>query len=282
MCYKTIAVYVTDDAHAGARYAFACQLAQADQSHLIGLASSGVTRFLRETVATHSVAPSIAPLLDSLRQRCTQALDAFEQVVAGFTLSGSERRAVDDDPRLSLGMLARYCDLCVLAQADATESGMLPAAGLAADVAKSSGAPVLLVPRAQAPAWPIRRILLGWNGSREAARAMRCALPLPQRASAVDVAIFDVEALQADGGPDLRPVTAVGQALARHGVRAELLLRDQHDGDAGAALLALAAERGADLLVMGCYGHARLRELLLGGATRSVLKSMTLPVLMAA
>lgn len=282
MSYKTIVVHVADEPNAGARYALAGELAQMEHAHLIGLASSDVTRFLRETVATNSLAPSIAPFLETLRQRTAHALDEFERVAAGFMLPGYERRAVDEEPRYSLGMLARYGDLCVLSQADATEGASLPSPGLAAEVAKSSGAPVLLVPRAQAPAWPIRRILLGWNGSREAGRAMRLALPLLQRAATVDVAIFDPAALQTGAGPEVRAVTAIGQALARHGVRADLVLRDDDGGDTGAALLALAAERGADLLVMGCYGHSRLRELLLGGATRTVLKSMTLPVFMAA
>ncbi|WP_167229380.1 universal stress protein [Massilia rubra] len=281
MSYKTIVVHVGDEPNAGACYAYAAELAQMDQAHLIGLASSDVSRFLRETVVTNNLNPSIAPVLETLRERTASALDQFERVAASFALAGFERRAVDDEPRLSLSALARYCDLCVLGQADAVRGVSLPSGGLAADVAKASGTPVLLVPHAQAPAWPIRRILLGWNGSREAGRAMRFALPLLQRASAVDVAILDAGSLQSGGGASLRPVTAIGQALARHGVRADMVLRDDA-GDAGAALLALAAERGADLLVMGCYGHSRLRELLLGGATRTVLKSMTLPVFMAA
>ncbi|MDM5175631.1 universal stress protein [Massilia sp. DJPM01] len=280
MGYKTILVHVADVPNAGVGYAFAAELAQAEQVHLIGLASSGVSRFLRETVTVNAAGPSMAPFLDTLRGRAARVLDQFERVAAGFTLAGSERRAVDDEPRYSLSALARYCDLCVLNQADAVQGASLPAPGLAAEVAKNSGTPVLMVPRAQAPAWPLRRILLGWNGSREAARAMRFALPLLRRASAVEVAILDAAALDSAGG-ELRPVTAIGQTLARHGVRAELLQRDSA-GDAGAALLALAGERGAQLLVMDCYGHSRLRELLLGGATRTVLKSMTLPVFMAA
>jgi nucleotide-binding universal stress UspA family protein len=281
MSYKTIVVHVGDEPNAGACYAFAAELAQLEQAHLIGLASSDVSRFLRETVVSNTLNPSIAPLLDKLRERTATALDQFERVAAGFNLAGWERRAVDEEPRFSLSALARYCDLCVLGQADAVQGASVPSPGLAAEVAKASGAPVMLVPHAQAPAWPIRRILLGWNGSREAGRAMRFALPLLQRASAVDVAILDAGSIQSGGGAGVRPVTAIGQALARHGVRAELVLRDD-GGDAGATLLALAAERGADLLVMGCYGHSRLRELLLGGATRTVLKSMTLPVFMAA
>ncbi|NHZ82077.1 universal stress protein [Massilia sp. CCM 8695] len=281
MSYKPVLVHVDDVQNAGVGYAFAAELAQAEQAHLIGLASSGVSRFLRQTVTVNDAGPSMAPFLDTLRGRAARVLDQFERVAAGFTLAGSERRAVDDEPRYSLSALARYCDLCVLNQADAVQGASLPSPRLAAEVAKNSGTPVLMVPRAQAPAWPLRRILLGWNGSREAARAMRFALPLLRRASAVDVAIFDTVALESDAGGELRPVTAIGQTLARHGVRAELLQRDSA-GDAGAALLALAGERGAQLLVMGCYGHSRLRELLLGGATRTVLKSMTLPVFMAA
>ncbi|CUI08697.1 universal stress protein [Massilia antarctica] len=281
MSYKTIVVHVDDIPNAGVCYSFAAELALVEQAHLIGLASSGVTRFLRETVAINYAAPSITPYLDTMRGRAARALEQFERVAASLPLIGSERRMVDDEPRYSLSALARYCDLCVLSQSDPVQGASLPWPGLAAEVTKSSGTPVFMVPRAQAPAWPVRRILLGWNGSREAARAMHFALPLLQRASAVDVAIFDTAALESEAGGDLRPVTAIGQTLARHGVRAELIEHDSA-GDAGAALLTLAGERGAQLLVMGCYGHSRLRELLLGGATRTVLKSMTLPVFMAA
>ncbi|MDQ1832411.1 universal stress protein [Massilia scottii] len=276
MSYKTIVVHVDDIPNAGACYTFAAELARVEQAHLIGLASSGVSRFLRETVAMNYAAPTIRPYLDTMRERAARTLDQFERVAASFMLAGSERRAVDDEPGRSLSALARYCDLCILSQGNASQG-----AGLAAEVAKDSGTPVLIVPRAQAPALPTRRILLGWNGSREAARAMRFALPLLQRASAVDVAIFDTAALESEAGAELRPVTAIGQTLSRQGVRAEVIQRERA-ADAGDALLALAGERGAQLLVMGCYGHSRLRELLLGGATRTVLKSMTLPVFMAA
>ncbi len=278
MSYKTILVHVDEATNAAARYDIAAALALAEQGHLIGLASSGVARFLRDTVAMDFSSPSLAPYLDTLNQRAGHALDAFEKAGVRVGLGAIERRQVEDEPAEALASLARYCDLCIVGQFD--ERGPVSAVGpsLAADVAAASGTPVLIVPNTGLTSAPMRRVLLAWNASRESARAMHYALPLLQRAEKVDVAILGARATEAS--PDLRPVTAIGQALARHGIHTEVVQRDT-DEDAGVALLALAAERGAELLVMGCYGHSRVRELLLGGATRTVLNAMELPVLMA-
>lgn len=120
-----------------------------------------------------------------------------------------------------------------------------------------------------------RRLLVAWNGSREAARAVRDAMPLLMQAESVTVLEIDPE----DGrgtGADLVPV------LARHEVRSDSHHMVSGGLAAGDCLLSMVADSGCDCLVMGAYGHSRLREIVLGGVTRTVLDQMTLPVLTSA
>jgi nucleotide-binding universal stress UspA family protein len=112
----------------------------------------------------------------------------------------------------------------------------------------------------------------------EASRAIGAALPLLRRAGKVTLAVFNPNAIGSKHGP--LPGADLAGFLARHDVAIEVQQLET-ELDIGNALLSLAADISADLLVMGAYGHQRLRELLLGGATRTVLKTMTLPVLMA-
>jgi nucleotide-binding universal stress UspA family protein len=145
---------------------------------------------------------------------------------------------------------------------------------------------VLVVP-AKANAHSIgRHILVSWDGGREAARALQLALPLLAAADRVSIAVFE---LSSDQQTLADAIAADPRAwLARHGIQASLSvhaiehhLRLSRKNEIGERLLAVAAESGADLLVMGAYGHSRLREAMLGGVTRTVLEEMTLPVLMA-
>lgn len=278
MSYKTIVVHVDESHGVEERYQTAAALAIAHDAHLIGLASTGVSRFMRDTVAMDFASVSIAPFLQTLSDRAAVALARFDRVVSGLGVAISERRQVEDDPSDSLSIMARYCDLCVLGQYDPAAPGLGARSTLAADVAAGSGCPVLIVPNAGLRTGPMRRVLLGWDGGREAARALHHALPLLRRADHVDVAIIGGRAAELAGG--LRIDIGIGQVLDRHGIKAELVHRPD-DESAGAVLLELAAERGAELLVMGCYGHSRMRERFLGGATRTVLQAMELPVLMA-
>jgi nucleotide-binding universal stress UspA family protein len=122
-----------------------------------------------------------------------------------------------------------------------------------------------------------KRVLVAWNASREAARAVSDALPILAQAQSVEVVAFDPD------GADHGEVAGADIALflARHGVKASAARQSAPDIDVGSQILSRVADSNADLLVMGGYGHSRLRELALGGATRTVLDSMTLPVLMA-
>jgi nucleotide-binding universal stress UspA family protein len=134
----------------------------------------------------------------------------------------------------------------------------------------AAGVPVLMLPPDTSKAFGTS-IIAGWNGSREAARALHEALPFLCGAQRVVLCAVGEEAA--------RNLEAAAAMLRRHGAAVQTQSIDQPDGGAGEILLAQAAAHGTDLLVMGTYGHARLRELVFGGATRHVLRTATLPVL---
>jgi nucleotide-binding universal stress UspA family protein len=143
----------------------------------------------------------------------------------------------------------------------------------------SVGRPVLLVPYASSVASPGGNVVVCWDGSREATRAVHDALPFMRTARLTT--ILTVSGVRAEASPRI-PGADIATVIARHGIRVEV--RDVK-ADAGAlvgdTLLSEADGLGADLLVMGAYGHARWQELVMGGATRTVLQSMTVPVLMS-
>jgi hypothetical protein len=164
-------------------------------------------------------------------------------------------------------------DLVVLGQYDGSDAGVDARAGVppefAASVVVDSGKPVLVVPWAGSFHVVGRRVLIAWKPTREAARALSAALPLLQPGAHVHVCSWGCDPAQ------------VQPLLLRHGIEPSISREGSDEGNVGEVLLSRAADLNADLLVMGCYGHARARELLLGGATRTVLSSMTLPVLLA-
>jgi len=122
-----------------------------------------------------------------------------------------------------------------------------------------------------------KRALLAWNASREATRATTDALPFLRAADKVVVA--PVKPDRAAHGE--APGTDIGLYLSRHGVRVEVAAIEGTELDAGSALLSRAADLSIDLIVMGAYGHSRMSELILGGVTRTMMESMTVPVLMS-
>ncbi len=141
----------------------------------------------------------------------------------------------------------------------------------------SSGRPVLVVPYIQRSGLTLDRVLICWDGSRTAARAIADALPLLQRAKTTEIVTVS------DGSPALNeiPGTDIARHLARHGLNIELRRLVAGDVDTANIILSHAADTAADLIVMGGYGHSRLREFILGGVTRGLLTSMTVPTLMS-
>lgn len=169
---------------------------------------------------------------------------------------------------------AFYADLMLLGQRDRHDpmDPLLPADFLP-NLLMQSGRPAVVFPYA-GKAGPIgRTVLVAWNESRESARALSAALPWLRTAASVHAVTY--------GGDVQQPLERLRAFLHAHGVADPRLHASGHDGDVGNQLLSLGADLGADLLVMGCYGHSRAREWVLGGATRTVLESMTLPVLLS-
>jgi len=202
----------------------------------------------------------------------------FEHI-SGLRGVSAEWREFPEAVGVDAAVHARYADLAILGQLDPDSDEPDTIRPRPEHVALASGRPILVVPYAGNFPNLGRRIVIGWNASREAARAVNDAMPLLAAAEIVTVLIIDPR-----DGPRAHgelPGVDISLHLARHGVKAEIERTVSADLPIGEALLSRAADLGADLLVMGAYGHSRARELLLGGATRSLLRSMTLPVLMS-
>lgn len=242
--------------------------------------------------AWYANAPSAIDLPFLMSAGAGQALETLQELEAARNRAALDRfvRTLRDAPEsmrweelqgapLVRGTAQRalYCDLMVLGQHDPDD---LTTLGIPSDFAASviieSGKPGLIVPYIGRPKTLGTTVLIAWKPTREAARALSAALPLLRRATR----LHWVAAVDSD-----TPLASPGllEAFMRdHGVGAPLKQHGAVAGDsAGEGLLSRAADVGADLLVMGCYGHSRAREFVVGGATRTVLQSMTLPVLMA-
>jgi nucleotide-binding universal stress UspA family protein len=277
MAYKNLLVVLDADQSSRGRISYAAALAAHLNAHLVGLYLT-VSSLTRDEYALLDIGIlDISFFSDPAKSRAesekTRAL--FEEVTAREGVS-AEWRTASGYPA---GMHGRYADLIVIGQLDAYDSqaGLLRARP--EEVTMLAGRPVLVVPFTGHFERIGARVLVGWDASREAARAVRDAMPLLARAEAVTVLTIDAE--QSPFGHGEIPGGDIALYLARHGVKAEVERTVSAGIGIGNTLLSRAADYGADLLVMGAYGHSRVRELLLGGATRTVLTSMTLPVLMS-
>ncbi len=216
----------------------------------------------------------MAAISDQSRARNAAAFEAMCK--AGPASLRTELVEIDSIPgeaRYELACLARHFDMTIMSQPRerSGEDSLMAEAALF-----ESGRPVLFVPRVQTRAPKFNKIVVAWDGSRTSARALADAQSLLEKAGAIDVISIADPRL---GYKEL-PGFNITRHLSRHGVNAELK-RLPMSGDIGETLLSYAADANADLLVMGAYGHSRLREFVLGGTTRTMLQSMTLPVLMS-
>jgi len=224
---------------------------------------------------------AIAELLEQLRQ---EALTAAAGIEAGFREQlrrdgiAGEWRLVEGSIPQRTALHARYADLVILGQDNPDAEPSADGVTIEA-VLFTSGRPVLLVPYAGRFATLGRRVLIGWNGSREASRAVHDALPLIAGAEQVTILAVNPEA--GGGGHGEEPGADIARHLARHGLAVTVERAAGAEIGAGDMLLNRAAEIGTDLIVTGAYGHSRFRELVLGGVTRTLLRQMTVPVLMS-
>lgn len=273
MSYKTIAVQVEPGERGQRALAVALQLAQGQDAHLIGVAAKQPIY-----IPTYAAAQVPPELFESFQQEQDKALAdakaAFDKTVAASGRTDrAEYRLMQGDLLDVMEAAARLADIIVVSQ---WNPGIDPATDepLVDSLVIHAGRPVLVVPYIGAPASIGRRVLVAWNNSREAARAVRDALPFLTGAAKVSVVTADAEA-------DEVPGADIARYLAEHGVKAEITRTRSGDLDVGPALLSMAADGGYDLLVMGAYGKSRVREMVLGGASNHIIRHMTLPVVMS-
>ena len=254
---------------------YAVSVAKTFGAHITGIA------FVYEPVIPDTVMGGIpTDLIELQREENTKAASAavsrFEAAAKAAAVSAATRvlDASLGGAAATFGQIARRFDIAVVGQAQpergAAEELMIEGALF------ESGRPVIVVPYIQKQGLKLERVMACWDGGRTAARAIGDAMPLLARAKAVDVVIVT----ERDKNDEVTGAN-MSEHLARHGVRAEVKRIAKGDIDVQAAILDYAADSGADLIVMGGYGHSRLREFILGGVTRSILKSMTVPVLMS-
>ena len=220
----------------------------------------------------------IAELMEQMRQSALAAgvklKVAFEAALARDGIMG-EWRQVEGTTQEILALHGRYADLLVLGQDDPESDS----AGLLEAMVFDCGRPVLAIPFAGSFKTIGKRVLVGWNASREASRALHDALPLITKAETATV--FLAKATRGLDGHGEEPGADIARHMVRHGLKVEVAMAIAHDVPDSALLLNHANDMGADLLVMGAYGHWRLREFILGGMTRSLLREMTVPVLLS-
>lgn len=276
--YKTILVHVDGTARSAHRVDIAARLALLHDAHLVGTATTGLSLFAFPVGGFEPGLPTVTFPIEQLRAEADQALDAFEAAVRQAGVSKFERRRIDDETGVGVSMQARYADVAVISQSARGE----PLPRLRTDfpeyVLLNCARPVLVVPAGGIQGAFGKRVAVAWNGSADAVRAITSAIPLLQAAEQVNLVVFNADT-EGDIHGEL-PGADMAVYLARHGVRVEVMATDTDD-DEGDALLSFAADNKVDLIVMGAYGHSRFREILLGGATRTVLRTSSLPLWMA-
>jgi nucleotide-binding universal stress UspA family protein len=275
MSYKTILVHLDGGKARHERLALAVELAERFDAHVIGL-------FGLQTPLVPTLPDGTATLmLELMKQRsalaATVAAEFRSKMQKEDYSAKSEWRATLDDGFAALVFHAKYADLVVAGQPSPDGDGV-PAA-FAHRLVMAIGRPVLYVPFAGRFVGCGKRVLVPWNASREAARAVHDALPLLRRAQETEVVTFNPEKVFLDD--EALPDPDMGAYLARHGTKVSVARQATSLDDVGALILSRAADIGADLIVMGAYGHSRLREIVLGGATRELFESMTVPTLMS-
>jgi len=278
MTYKTILVHVDETARCATRLDVAFELARAFGAHVAALALAP------DISVPPSVEVAYGPELAAAHERAIRetldpAKSEFSQRARRAGVPATEWREARGDPVAAAALHARYADLLIVGQSDPGDARSRPARGFLEQLILSAGRPILVIPYAGQFTGIGSKALVAWNASRESTRAVTDALPLLERAKSVAVVVVDPQDAAGDHGDT--PGGDVSLYLARHGVKAMAYPTPSGGVDVGDVILSRASDLGADLIVMGAWGRSRARELIMGGATRSLLEHMTVPVLLS-
>ena len=281
MIYHSLLVLLDQGPQCSARSHAAMRLAKAFDCHLQGVAPVGLFNLPAAAQAT-TLLPDHAAQADTPHQQAEQTTERFRKEcgVAGVK---SFDAVIDESDEASSFVHHAHCnDLTILTKADPAAPDHGPTQDFVEHVVLHSARPTLILPyagRFDTIGSIGSNVLVAWNDSREAARALSDALPLLRLARHVHVVIWNETGGDATGAERLR-FEALHQWLTRHGVSADVDVQASEIGIVG-PMLALAAELNTDLIVMGAYGHRPSPAHRLGGTTRSLLAAIAVPVLMS-
>ena len=274
---KDIIVHLEHQAARDPARDFAVTLAEMFDAHLAAVAFAYAPDFPGYVMP--EIPPDIvARMIAESEKAALAAIERFEAAARRSLISTEHRllRPVGASAPAILSTLARRCDLGVFMQSepygvdndDMIETSLF-----------QSGRPLIVVPHIQKDGLKLDHLVCCWDGSSTAARAINDALPLLVKATAVDLLIV----LNEKTNSNTNVIRGAGMAkhLARHDVKVQIETVPAADIDVTNAILSYVADNSATLIVMGGYGHAKLREVILGGVTRDMLKSMTVPVFMS-
>ncbi len=275
--YKTILVHFDSTARIDRRMRVGAALADEFEAHLAAVYSI-MSPLYSEPFVADGGAFVAQELLRFQERKDAEARAAFDALAPTLGRQ-AEWRAAAGDPASVVNEHGRYADLIVVGQYEEDAANDVTP-DFIGRVIMGSGRPVLVIPYTGEIAMPFaRRPMVAWNASREAARAVTSALPLLRNADEVQVTTFNARAGR-DGHGDV-PGADIATFLARHGVKANVSGTTSKEVDIGNQILSRADDFRADLIVAGGYGHSRAYEFVMGGATRTLLESMTVPVLFA-
>lgn len=271
---KQLLVHADASPQFAQRLEFACRLAA---RHGAGITALYASPSASEAIPVASgMGPGLAVKRENVQDtELARARSVFEQLKpVGLPAAWAE---IHQFPLVAaFAEQALYADLLVLGQHGPGEgwSTLMPA-DFPETVIALSGRPALVLPYTAAKPGLPGNVVIAWKPTRGAARAVTAALPILRNANAVHILSWGADAVAAGSGPN------IASYLKAHGIPATWQQEEAEPESLGDLLLSRAFDLQADLLVMGCYGRARAYEWVLGGASRTVLKSMTLPVLMA-
>jgi nucleotide-binding universal stress UspA family protein len=278
--YKTIVVHVDGSPRQDSRLRAAAYLANAHGAHLVGTAATGISPVEFSIIEGSMGAPVPPTDFEALRASVAAQLNAFTEQATRLGITSVEARLIDDHTDYGLLLQSRYADLVVVSRTPENPGPDFPAhlRRLPEQVALRGAHPVLVVPDSYCDQ-PIPGIAVAaWDGSMQALRALTAALPLLRSASNVKLALVNPDTLSELHGE--QPGADMALHLARHGVQVEVVVEHTR-ATVGDALISLARDCGAGLMVSGAYGHSRYREWVLGGVTRELLARAPAPLLIA-
>ncbi len=278
MTYRSLLVLLDPTPLCDTRTQAAIKLAKTFESHLVGLAPTGLVDMPVATQNAASLAEYATLAWNTLRAQADLSVERFRQACREAGLSSYESLADDEGRARSLITHALCSDLTLLTQADPAAGDGRATREMLEQVIMHSARPTLVLPYAGRIDSVGRSIMVAWNNSRESARAVSDALPFLRRAETVEVVAWD----ESRGTEETLPqsLESLQRWLTWQGVSAEMHV-EKTSIHVCEAMLSRAADLSADLIVMGAYGHARWSERVLGGATRGLLDAMTVPVLMS-